>query len=140
MDASSISSARGGVVRTLVSIEPAVLEFLLLDAFNLKSARTVHTSFQSMNPRVSSIMAAKLLVSRCLPLVSGGNCAILTRKSSDFCIVGVRLLAHRLDCDISSVVDWLLTRRRRAASSLTVPWLQRVLLGDCRAGRCWARR
>jgi hypothetical protein len=45
---------------------------------------TIEAAPQSMKPMVSSMMAAKLLVSRCLPLVMGGNCAILTRKSLDF--------------------------------------------------------
>ena len=47
---------------------------------------------QSINPIVSSIIAAKVFVSRCLPLVTGGNCAILSRNSSDFWIAGVRSL------------------------------------------------
>lgn len=38
------------------------------------------------------MMAAKLLVSRCFPLVTGGNCDIFTRKSSDFLIAGARFL------------------------------------------------
>lgn len=41
---------------------------------------------------VSSMMAAKDLVSRCLPLVVGGNCVIFTRKSLDLCIAGDRSL------------------------------------------------
>lgn len=55
-------------------------------------ADEVGTRIQSMKPIVSSMIAAKLLVSRCFPLVIGGNCAILMRKSFDFNTAGDRLL------------------------------------------------
>lgn len=47
---------------------------------------------QSKKPIVSSMIAAKVLVSRCFPLVMGGNCANLTRKPSESCIAGARFL------------------------------------------------
>lgn len=40
------------------------------------------------------MIAAKLFVSRCFPLVMGGNCVILTRNSSDRLIAGARFLEY----------------------------------------------
>jgi hypothetical protein len=40
------------------------------------------------------MIAAKLLVSRCFPLVMGGNCDIFVRKFSAFVIACVRSLVH----------------------------------------------
>jgi hypothetical protein len=45
-----------------------------------------------MKPIVSSIMAAKLFVSRCVPLVWGGDRDSFERNSSDFLIAGARSL------------------------------------------------
>jgi hypothetical protein len=74
-------------------IELTLVVDLLFRAFvSQVSQHSLSLAFQSMKPIVSSMIAAKVLVSRCFPLVIGGNCAILTRKPSDFCIAGVRFL------------------------------------------------
>ena len=44
------------------------------------------------------MIAAKLFVSRCFPLVMGGNWDIFVRKSSAFMIACVRSLLHVSDC------------------------------------------
>jgi hypothetical protein len=79
--------------RELYSVElPITKLFFVIFFCEQVSGNPSCRPIQSRKPIVSSIIAAKLLVSRCFPLVMGGNCDILMRKSSELCIVGVRLL------------------------------------------------
>lgn len=73
-----------------------------------------------MKPTVSSMIAAKLFVSRCFPLVMGGNWAILERKSSHFWMAESRCL----NVAVSRLWQATIKGVRKVKDSLDMPFQQ----------------
>lgn len=107
-------------------------------ASTLAGSNSCMQTSQSMKPTVSSMMAAKLFVSLCFPLVMGGNWAIFVRNSSDFRIAGPKSL---LETSVLTVITNTVRHTQHALSTdiLTSPWHPRAPPGDYPTAPCSAQ-